>query len=287
MCLWYHCGMKKLFSIVLLASFLFPWASYAQGTLQQPIKILIVPGHDNEVWGTQFGTIKEADMNMVLANQIYNILKKDKRFKVYITRTSTVGYVKEFADYFATQRDAIIAFKDSAKKAHEDSVASGDFIQKVNTPHNSASADTAVKLYGINKWASENNMDAVIHIHFNDYPRAEKRTIGEYKGFAIYFPDGEMPNSMQSAQLAGSIFTQLDKKYAPSNYPKEKGGLVPEQNLIAIGSNGTLNKNVNVVLIEYGYIYEKLFRKSSTRHQAYKDMAALTAKGITNYFLKK
>ena len=52
----------------------------------EPIKILLVPGHDNEVWGAQYGNVKEADMNLRLANELLKILKKDKRFEVHITK---------------------------------------------------------------------------------------------------------------------------------------------------------------------------------------------------------
>jgi len=30
--------------------------------------------------------------------------------------------------------------------------------------------DIALRLYGFNKWADENKVDAMVHIHFNDYP---------------------------------------------------------------------------------------------------------------------
>ena len=127
-------------------------------------------------------------------------------------------------------------------------------------------------------------MDAVIHIHFNDYPRTSKWLVGKYRGFAVYFPDGQLQNFKESANLAADIYTQLHKKYSTSNYEKEIGGLVPDQTLIALGANDSLLPTVRSVLVEYGYIYEKKFRKKSTRLQAYKDMAELTAVGIKNYF---
>ena len=145
----------------------------------------------------------------------------------------------------------------------------------------------AIKLYGINKWADENKIDAVIHVHFNDYPLPNKWSIGKYKGFAIYIPEGQMVNSQESTQLAKSVFSQLSTKYIPSTYKKELGGLTPDQNLIGLGSNDTLSASVRSILIEYGYIYQKIFRDSVTRHQAYKDMANLTFKGIKNYFFGK
>lgn len=277
--------MKRILSIFIFVFYLFPFLSQAQEA-PLPIKILITPGHDNEIWGAQYGNIKEADMNLVLATQIYNLLKKDKRFEVYITRDQN-GYTKEFADYFSNKKAEIISFKNSAKEDTQIKINNGTFLNKSWVVHNTVNEETAIELYGINKWANENKIEAVISVHFNDYPRSNKWVIGKYKGFAIYMPDKQMVNASQSFELAKNIFSQLVKKYIPSNYIKETGGLVSDEKLIALGASGTLNKEVNSILIEYGYIYQKIFRDSSTRHQAYKDMAILTTKGITDFFFKK
>jgi N-acetylmuramoyl-L-alanine amidase len=274
--------MKNFFLILLFGIFIFTpvFFTYAD----TPIKILLVPGHDDKIWGAQYGDIKEADMNLALATEIYNILEKDKRFQVYITRDKD-GYVKEFADYFSTQRENIVSFKTNAKQEMQNKINNGSFIKKVNVQHNLVNEDTSIVLYGINKWANENKIDVVIHVHFNDYPRATKWTMGKYKGFAIYMPEGQMINSKESSKLAGNIFLQLSKKYITSTYKKESGGLVASQNLIALGSRGTLRENTRAVLIEYGYIYR--FGKNSVRNNAYKNMADLTTKGIINYFFEK
>ncbi len=249
----------------------------------ESIKILIVPGHDNEVWGAQYKTVKEADMTLALGTKIYNILKKDKRFEVHITRND-VGYTQEFADYFAQHADEITVFRENAKKQMEGKIADGSFLQKENPPHANASPEVAQRLYGINKWVDDNKMDAVIHIHFDDYPRPQAGTIGKYTGFTVYFPDGQLANSRGSGDMGADIFSQLNKKYSTSTYPPEEGGLIPDQKLIALGSYGTLSASVRSVLIEYGYIYEKKFRKYSTRQAGYASMSQMTAKGIKNYF---
>ncbi len=278
---------KILFIISLLLLPLLPIHGAHAAT--QPVKILLVPGHDNEVWGAQYGTTKEADMTLALATRIYNILKKDKRFEVLITRDGSTpsGYTKEFADYFATEQQQIIDFEKNAKSEQTDKISSGDFVPKEGVPHHTVDSSVALKLYGINKWADDNKMDAVIHIHFNDYPRPDSWTIGKYTGFVVYFPDGQLANSRKSGDLAADIFSQLHKKYSTSTYPPEKGGLIPDQKLIALGSNSTLLSTVRSVLIEYSYIYEKKFRKKSTREAAYASMAQLTSTGIKNYFFKK
>lgn len=255
-----------------------------QTAAASPVKILLVPGHDNEVWGAQYGNIKEADMNLVLATRIYNILKKDKRFEVWITRDS-MGYTKEFADYFSLHQQDILSFEKDSKKKLQNEIKSGTFVKKTEIKHNKASEDMVVRLYGINKWADDNKIDVVIHIHFNDYPRKNKWVVGKYKGFTIYVPDGQMANSKESTKFAKSIFSQLSQKYVPSDYKKELRGLVPDQNLIALGSNNTLTEDVRSVLIEYGYIYR--FGNSIMRHQAYVSMANLTVAGITDYFFGK
>jgi N-acetylmuramoyl-L-alanine amidase len=249
----------------------------------KPIKVLLVPGHDNEVWGAQYGNVKEANMNLAVARRVHKILKKDKRFEVWVTRDNN-GYTKEFSDYFTNNREQIISFKEEAKKKVQAQVEAGQFVERATVPHNRASEEMAIKLYGINRWANENQIDAVIHIHFNDVPRKTLWAIGKPQGFAVYMPDAQMPNAKESGQLAANIFIELDKKYKTSTLEKEKGGLIPDQKLIALGSNQTLLNSVRSVLVEYGYVYEKMFRNFTTRHKAYDDLAKRTAEGIKNYF---
>ncbi len=272
---------KTLFIIFLL---ILP-ISFVRATTKASIRILIVPGHDNGSWGAEYGKIKEADMNLVLATQIYNSLKVDKNYKVYITRNKS-GYLKTFADYFSNHKGEIIAFKQAAKLKTKKEIVAGDFTVKEGVAHVAVNEDMSVKLFGINKWANENKIDLVLHVHFNDYPRPSVSTIGTYKGIAIYVPEAQMVNSAGSTKVANSIFKQLKKKYSASSYPKEKSGIVPDQNLIAMGTSGTLNEKVRTVLVEYGYIYEKVFRNTTSRRASYKIMAALTTTGIKNYFGK-
>lgn len=272
---------KTIFLFLIFALFCAPFLHANAAT---PIKVLIVPGHDNETLGSQYGNLKEADMTLRLATDIYNILKKDKRFKIWITRDS-LGYTTEFSNYFGEHKEEIIAFKENAKKQTKEKIDSGVFTKVEGVPHNNANADTALVLYGINKWANENKIDLILHVHFNDYPRKTKWTMGKYKGFAVYTPEGQMANAGESMELAENIFKQLEKKYATSTYEEEKGGLVESQSLIALGSNGSLNKGVRSVLVEYGYIYR--FAKNSFRHKAYKDMSTLTATAIKNTYFKK
>ena len=272
--------VKKMLIILMVLCFpmSFVWAI---GTT--PIRILIVPGHDSEIWGAQYGKTKEADMTLALATKLFETLKKDHKYKVFITRDKN-GYIKEFQDYFDKNGQAIISFRENAKNKTKTEIATGNFIVKEGVPHINAKEAVSIKLFGINKWADENKIDMVLHVHFNDYPRKAKWTIGKYKGIAVYVPDSQMANAKDSKSVAENIFQELMTKYIKSTYPKEKAGVIEDQNLIALGASGTLNAGVRSVLVEYGYIYGKIFRQYKTRQKAYQNMADLTAKGIEKYF---
>src|SRR3989344_1998652 len=261
--------MRFLLPIFVFSLLLFPDSTKADA----PVKILIVPGHEFEVWGAQYGNIKEADMNLSLAEELHRKLAKDERFELYITR-DWQGYTKNFSDYFRNNAKEIEEFRTKAKEKYQAKIDKGEILKKEGVPHNSARSDTAFKLYAINKWAIENNIDAIIHIHFNDYPRSTKWTKGKYRGFAVYKPEAQMANAEQTAPLAETIFKKLREKYAISTYPPESKGLIEEQKLIAPGSNDTLG-SIPSVLVEYGYIYR--FGNQAFRLKAYQDMASRTA----------
>lgn len=249
-----------------------------------PVRILLVPGHDDASWGAQYGNVKEADMNLVLATKLYNILKADKRFQIWITRNS-IGYTPTFAAYLESNYKDIQYFMKVYKELNQEKLDAGVIIEREGVPHNTAATDMATVLYGINRWADENLIDAVIHIHFNDYPRSNAWEKGEYKGFAIYYPEAQLENSDISQALGKKIFTELRKKYITSTYPPEAGGLIADQDLIAMGARNTLFPGVRSVLIEYGYIYR--FGDRTFRHQFYTSAANLTATGIKKYFYGK
>ena len=249
----------------------------------EPIKILIVPGHDEKSNGAKFGSLKESDMTLELGTQIFEKLKEDERYEVWITR-DLLGYTPLFAEYFSENKEAIISFTNEAKKKMKEKIEKGDFTDNSPEPIYVVTPDTGVKLYGINKWANENQIDIVVHIHFNDHTRKKKSTAGKYKGFAIYYPEEQMPNYGKSLAFAKSIFGELSTIYKTSDNVRETGGLVANQDLIVLGSNETLFASVGSVLIEYGYIYE--FKDTAIREKAYENMTERTIKGISDFFLR-
>lgn len=249
------------------------------------IRLLIVAGHDDESGGTEFRGVKEAKINRELALNLAEFFKSNDKFEVTLVRDKN-GYNPIFLNYFDKERRVIEGFVSKQKETMAELVRAGEVHNAEGVIHNSAPAETALKLYGVNKWANENNIDIVLHIHFNDDPiRNRKKRIeveGKYSGFAIYVPEAQYSNAKASRAVAEPIFNQLAKFYPVSNFLQEQDGIVEDQKLIAIGAHNTLD-SVGM-LIEYGYIYESQLLNENVRSSILKELALQTYIGITNFF---
>ncbi|KKQ82278.1 MAG: Cell wall hydrolase/autolysin [Parcubacteria group bacterium GW2011_GWF2_38_76] len=248
------------------------------------IKILLVPGHDSESGGTVFKNIKESELNLRLSRELYSFLSSNPRFEVESSRDDS-GYNKNITEYMSINKASIEDFIKSKKNVMQGLLSSGDISIAEGVIHNTAPEEIAKRLYSINKWSNENNIDLVIHIHFNDHPGRKINKEGKYSGFSIYTPEKQFSNAKASRELADYILKNIDHFYSKSNMPKERLGVIEDQELIALGSYNTLDSIG--LLIEYGYIYEPQFTESSTRNLIIKDMAYQTYLGITDFFDKK
>ncbi|MDQ5893087.1 MAG: hypothetical protein QG640_97, partial [Patescibacteria group bacterium] len=221
------------------------------------VRILIMPGHEPDYGGAEYGDLKERDMTVDLARHLESFINNNSRYDSFLVRDK-FNWHPTLANYFNTHWSEILAFFDERKSETLQLVNSGT-VRRVEDGliHNSARRDVALRLYGINKWSNENQIDIALHIHFNDYPRRNTSEPGKYSGFAIYVPEKQYANSTTTSAIADSIFKRLAKYNAVSDYPPEESGIVEEQDLIAIGSYNTLD--VPSMLIEYGYIYEPQF----------------------------
>lgn len=286
--------MKVLFGLIISAFFALPFTSEAavivstkylldKWTNSQKIRVLIVPGHDDEVWGTQHKNTKEVELNRKVANELFNFLKKDSRFEPILSQTEE-GYLPEFNKYFEEEENFIRSFRMNVSRANQRYVRQGKIEPYVGVEHNSASDAVANKLYGINRWVNANNVDLVIHIHFNDYGTRVKGTYGKYSGYAVYAPHYQLVNSAPAISVAAAISGRLGKILPMSDLPVERGGVVQDQELIAIGANNSLI--VPSLLVEYGYIYESQFH-SPFRDRLFNELAFQTYAGIKDFFGEK
>lgn len=254
-------------------------ASLKNDYKNKALRVLIVPGHDSEDVGTDFNGVKEADLNLKLAQKILKAFEKDQRFQVFISRND-YGYVPTLKNYLEEQRDAIKIFREEIKRIFSQNYI--NFEKKEGIIHNGVSEKTANKLYGINKWANDYNIDIVLHVHFNDDAERWHYRKGEYSGFSIYIPEKQLPNSEPSRILADSIFNNLKTILAVSNLPQESAGVVEDQELIAIGAKASLS--AASLLVEYGYIYETHFLRKPVNDYLLNEMAYLTYAGLAKYF---
>jgi hypothetical protein len=186
-------------------------------------------------------------------------------------------------EYFKTNWDQIIAYYKDNKQEVLHSVSTGKTTQAVaNVAHNKAPQDVAFRLYGINKWETENAVDIAIHVHFNDNPRADTTKPGKYSGFAVYVPQHQYANSTTTKAVAESVFKRLSKYNAVSDLPMEDDGIIEDPDLIAIGAYNTTNSAS--MLIEYGYIYEPQFSDPAVRATTERDLAFQTYLGLQDFF---
>lgn len=246
------------------------------------IKIMIVPGHEPDYGGAEYGKLKERELNTVLADDLAGFIKKNSKYEVMVTRTDD-AWNPVMQDYFAKNWDAIIEWNNSYKAEKENLMSVGKIKDVIpSVIHNKAPVGPATRLMGINKWGKENDVDVVIHIHFNDDREHRALTPGKYSGFAVYVPENQYYNSSTTKAVAEKIMERLAKYNPVSDLKGENTGIIESPDLIAIGANNSLD--AASLLIEYGYIYESQFRNESTRDLAIKDLAYQTYLGLQDFF---
>jgi N-acetylmuramoyl-L-alanine amidase len=169
------------------------------------VRILLVPGHEPDYGGAEYGSIKERDMTVELADDLQQFLGANSRYQVFVTR-DTKSWTPTFVNYFKTNWDDIIAWTKGNKDEMTHLTRMGEYHPVVpSVLHNSAPVDIAYRLYGIGKWSNENNIDIIIHIHFNDNPGHSQNTPGKYSGFAIYVPQQQYFNSSTTISVDSRI----------------------------------------------------------------------------------
>lgn len=254
----------------------------ATTTPTEKVRILIVPGHEPDYGGAQFdsqyGTIYERNLNVELGQDLEQFIQTDNHFQVDITR-DTKSWTPVFADYFNNNFDAIKTWIKTSKK---NSPKISSYLTQGQIIHNSAPANVATRLFGITKWSNENNVDLMIHIHFNDYPGHRSSVAGKYSGLVIYVPSAQYLNSSTTTAIAQNIFKRLSMYNPISNLKIESNGLIDDSSLIAIGANNT--SDAASMLIEYDYIYQNQVVNPKLRSLALKDFAYQTYLGLQDYF---
>jgi N-acetylmuramoyl-L-alanine amidase len=281
---------------IILASIIFsgivPLISYAEEVplpnalryqAGETIKILIIPGHDKKYSGTYFNGISEQAVNLKLANAIRDELMRDPQLAVTVTRDEN-GYIPVIQKYFDENETKINRFIDSHKKETKRLLDDETGIAE-QVPHHDAAPVVAYQLYGVNKWAAENDFDIILNVHFNDDTGHTQKIPGKYAGFTVYVPDEHLPNHDDAVIIGEAIGARMRQTFPTSTMPLEstkddENGVIPDFNLIALGSNGTLD--IPSVLIEYSYIYEPQVNPAVFDLSAFV-MARATTRGVYDY----
>jgi N-acetylmuramoyl-L-alanine amidase len=245
------------------------------------IRVLVVPGHEPNAGGTAYGALWERSLNVELGKYLRWFLGTDGRYETILSRDER-GWNPEIAEYFSAHWDEIDAWRKEARAEMEALIASGAVPKPVvHVGHNDARPDVAVRLYGITKWANENDIDVVVHVHFDD-DRASNRAPGRRTGFAIYVPPPEYFNAAPTQAIAEKIRARLGAFDPISDLPGVGAGIVEDPELIAVGQQNTSDQAS--LLIEYAFIYERQLQTPAVRRMAIEDMAYQTFLGLEDFF---
>lgn len=257
-------------------------ADYMATSSADKARILIVPGHEPGYGGAQFGSIDERNLVVEIGQDLQQYLQANGNYETFITR-DTQAWNPTFADYFKNDWNAIIAWEQSSKQ-NASSLTSLGASTAPPVDHITAATDVAYRLYGITKWANENNIDLMIHLHLNDYPGHSSTVPGKYSGLVIYIPAQQYNNSSTTKAVADAMFKRLSLYNPVDNLPVESSGIIDDPELIAVGANNTAD--AASMLIEYDYIYEPQFVNPKVRSLALKDLAYQTYLGLQDFFTK-
>ncbi len=291
---WYWSDLRGFYTQAAQAASVFFSDSSTSDTLHKAYRdaergrgsfdLLIVPGHDDQFSGTSFGGLREADLTLMAAKKLAEEFGRDKNIRVRLARTDA-GYDADLVQYFTGKRDEVLEYRTRQMMQMSEHVESGRVRIVDGASHAFATSEAGFRLYGINKWANEQGYDLVIHIHFNDVPRPDTSRPGWPTGFALYVPESQYSNAKGSMAVARAIKERLAQAYRVSTLPQESSSPVEDQELIAVGSNNSLD--ASSVLIEYSYIYEPLVQDASVRATALETMARLTYLGVEDFLGKK
>ncbi|HAO64473.1 TPA: hypothetical protein DCQ44_00645 [Candidatus Taylorbacteria bacterium] len=254
----------------------------------QKVRILVVPGHDDEFFGTSFNGVREADVNLELAKTIRDYLVHDPNIEVTLARDEQ-GYNPNFLAYFNENKDLIRKTVASQAAAIKLAMTNGEIIVDSQVPHANAVDQVAQQLYGLNSWTDHENFDLVLHVHFNDYGSRYSDKEGKYSGYSIYVPDQKLLNATTSKYFGDAIGKRLMTTLYKSDQTSEKKeadlyGAIPDFYLIAMGAYKTTQ--APRALVEYSYIYEPQLQSPFTLVTAHM-MARATASGIQDFLAGK
>ena len=246
------------------------------------VRILIMPGHEPDFGGAVFNGQYEREFVVDIAERLAQELSTDPQFEVLVAR-GNLGWNEDFTYYFDKQGRRIERFIEDHKEDMAKLEKRGKLKEGTDqAAHNAAREDVAQRLYGVSKWANDNDVDLVLHLHLNDETSHTSDAPGIHSGMAIYVPDSIYGNAKSSKAAAEFLFERLNTTNATSTFGVETKGIVESRDLIAVGAYNTAE--MPSLLIEYGYLYEPRITNQQTRGLVFADYAHQSALGVKEFF---
>jgi hypothetical protein len=280
-------GLLFILLLALGLSFLFaevPIKGSAQdleSQSEEKFKILIFAGHEPEYGGAEYKGVLERDLNLQLAEELRDLLANNSNFEVAMVRDRD-GWNPVIKTYVSDNKEEIKTWLSAKKEEFFLAIKEGKITPvRAEMGHRETPLDAAIFMYGVNKWAGENDVDLTLHLHFNNNPKYKGKP--NYEGFAIYIPEKQYQNFHSSRAVAESLMVEIAKVQKVSTMKAESEGIIEDQELIAVGCYNTALSPA--VVVEYAYIYEDLMLTQDSRDKFITQMASSTAQALENHFI--
>jgi N-acetylmuramoyl-L-alanine amidase len=246
------------------------------------IKLLLVAGHEPNDGGAEYNGLKERDLNLQIASKIKDILSSSTDIEIILARDND-GWNDELESYVKTNETKIMDWVAESKAKMFSQTKTGEIkIVESGMKHNMAASNAVLFLYGTNKWIDEKDIDVVLHVHMNNNPKYKGKP--NYSGYCMYVPEKQFSNSSSSKIFAKFLDEEISKIHTKSTMPQEKDIIIESQELIAVGSYGTLK--IPSVVVEYAYIYEPIITNKNSRKVFIENFSSSTAVAIEKYIQK-
>ena len=208
---------------------------------ERKIKLLIFPGHEPEYGGAEYKGVLERDLNLQLAEELRDILVNNPNFEIIMVRDCE-GWNPTIKNYVSDNKESIKTWLDDKKEEFFRLVKEGRITPvRAEMGHRETPMEAALFIYGVNKWAGENGVDLSLNIHFNNNPKYKGKP--DYEGFSIYIPEKQYKNSLSSRVIAEDLMIEISKIHKVSTMKAESGGIIEDQELIALGSYNTASSS--------------------------------------------
>ncbi len=219
--------------------------------------IVIDPGHGGKDPGAIYYGVKEKDINLAVARDLYSLLSKDKRFKVYLTRKG---------DYFVSLKE---------RQIFTSKVGADLFISIHTNADPEAPYRHGSSFYILSSRGAESKLKALLK-----NPKERKEFLNLYPRPKNFLVKSTLKAMFLYTRLEGKNFAEILRHY----WCKKLNKTIPCGKIYKRSFAVLKVPGVPTVLVEMGFMTNRkeLYRLKSKTYQ--REIAYIIYKAILDYF---